>query len=75
MEPEPGPEGVAIVGIVGDVAEELVTTLHSENSIFSPNTNSVTETEFCVPVHGFRTAIMAEFRAFMRNPDLLRTFF
>ena len=32
------------------------------------------QTEFCVPDHGFRTAIMAKFRAFMRNPDLFRTF-
>ena len=36
---------------------------------------SVTETKFYIPDHGSRTAIMAKFRAFMRNPDLFRTTF
>ena len=38
-------------------------------------TFSVTETEFCIPDHGSQTALMAKFRAFMRNPDLFRTTF
>ena len=41
----------------------------------SETLSSGTKTEFCVPDHGSQTAIMAKFRAFMRNPDLFRTTF
>ena len=37
--------------------------------------SSGTTTKFWVPDHGSRTATMAKFRAFLRNPDLFRTIF
>ena len=36
---------------------------------------SGTTKKFWVPDHGSRTASMAKFRAFLRNPDLFRTIF
>ena len=39
------------------------------------NLYSGTTKKFWVPDHGSRTATMAKFRAFLRNPDLFRTIF
>ena len=41
----------------------------------SSSTCSGTTKKFWVPDHGSRTATMAKFRAFLRNPDLFRTIF